>query len=107
MCFMHLLNCQTLVTFNVTFQIERCRPYFLCMMGERYGWAQPENKPDDLLNQSFDYAIDNFPVQLGWLERYRFNTSVTQVRYISAEHSLMAESKLWVMDFKLERYDIS
>lgn len=60
-------------------QIERCRPYFVCMMGDRFGWCQRANEPDKLLNQSFDYAIGNFPAQYQWLESYRYDSSVTQV----------------------------
>jgi hypothetical protein len=64
---------------NRLLQIDRCRPYFLCMMGERFGWSQQEDSPDELLNNSFDFALQNFPHQLGWLEKHRYGTSVTQV----------------------------
>ena len=29
-------------------EIERCRPFFICMLGERYGWV-PTNIPEDLI----------------------------------------------------------
>jgi hypothetical protein len=31
-------------------EINRCRPFFLCMLGERYGWV-PERLPDHLLDR--------------------------------------------------------
>jgi len=47
-------------------EIERCRPYFIGLLGERYGWV-PEEIPDELLE-----------VQ-PWLTRYR-KESVTRRR---------------------------
>ncbi|WAR23121.1 Y7407-like protein [Mya arenaria] len=62
-------------------EIDRCRPYFICMMGDRFGWCQQEAKVDDVLNMTFNYAIENHP-NLQWIEQYRYNSSVTQ-RYAS------------------------
>lgn len=62
------------------FQIERCRPYFICLMGDRFGWSQTEVKKDEILNMTFNYAIENNP-NLKWIDNYRYNTSVTQVSY--------------------------
>ena len=59
-------------------QIDRCRPYFICLMGERFGWCQPEGTKDDLLDMTFNFALENQP-KLAWIGDYRFNTSVTQV----------------------------
>ncbi|XP_052059702.1 uncharacterized protein LOC127700331 [Mytilus californianus] len=59
-------------------EIERCRPYFICLMGDRFGWSQTEEKKDETLNMTFDYAIENNP-NLKWIDNYRYNTSVTQL----------------------------
>ncbi|ELU12330.1 hypothetical protein CAPTEDRAFT_96933 [Capitella teleta] len=47
-------------------------------MGDRFGWSQQEGSPDEVLNNSFDYAMQNFPHQLGWLDQHRYGVSVTQ-----------------------------
>ncbi|XP_038072011.1 uncharacterized protein LOC119740704 [Patiria miniata] len=59
-------------------EIEKCRPYFICLMGDRYGWSQTQKKPDKLLNKSFNYAIENFK-PLEWIDKYRYETSVTKL----------------------------
>ncbi|VDI57556.1 Hypothetical predicted protein [Mytilus galloprovincialis] len=59
-------------------EIDRCRPYFICLMGDRFGWCQTEDKPDDVLNMSYDYAIENNP-KLKWIDKFRYDTSVTQL----------------------------
>ena len=61
-------------------QIDRCRPYFVCLLGERYGWAHREGVTDALLDASFTYAIQNFPDRFDWIQNYRIGTSVTMVR---------------------------
>ncbi|XP_022091330.1 uncharacterized protein LOC110979639 [Acanthaster planci] len=64
-------------------EIEKCRPYFVCLMGDRYGWSQTQHKPDKLLNKSFNYAIENFK-PLEWIEQYRYETSVTKLEIMHA-----------------------
>ncbi|KAL4237053.1 hypothetical protein ACF0H5_005437 [Mactra antiquata] len=59
-------------------EIDRCRPYFICLMGERFGWSQRTGETDELLNTTYDFAIDNNP-NLSWIKQYRFDTSVTQL----------------------------
>ncbi|KAL5013818.1 hypothetical protein ScPMuIL_008088 [Solemya velum] len=59
-------------------EIERCRPYFLCMLGMRFGWSQKQETPDNTLQHSYDYAVENHQT-LKWIDDYRFNTSVTQL----------------------------
>ncbi|KAL3870127.1 hypothetical protein ACJMK2_042738, partial [Sinanodonta woodiana] len=59
-------------------EIDRCRPYFICLLGERFGWCQTREKPDELLNNSYNYALDNFP-PLSWIDQNRYDTSVTQL----------------------------
>ncbi|XP_041471148.1 TPR repeat-containing protein DDB_G0287407-like [Lytechinus variegatus] len=62
-------------------EIDRCRPYFLCIIGDRFGWSQREGEVDELLNKSYDYAIANFN-HLKWIDEYRFNSSVTQLEVL-------------------------
>lgn len=64
------------------------------MLGERFGWSQREDKPDELLNASFDFAIENFPSDFGWLERYRFDCSVTKVGQISYFEKILGETAM-------------
>ncbi|KAL6069903.1 DUF4062 domain-containing protein [Balamuthia mandrillaris] len=55
-------------------EVERCRPYFVCMLGERYGWAQADGKKDELLERTFERAMGQYP----WLERY-LDRSITEL----------------------------
>ncbi|XP_030833932.1 TPR repeat-containing protein DDB_G0287407 [Strongylocentrotus purpuratus] len=68
-------------------EIDRCRPFFLCLLGDRFGWSQKEDEVDALLNKTYDYAIENFSL-LKWIEEYRFNSSVTQLEVL---HSTLRE----------------
>ena len=49
-------------------EIRRCRPYFIGLLGERYGWV-PQHIPDDLIAQQ------------PWLEQHR-HRSVTELEII-------------------------
>ncbi|XP_061175870.1 uncharacterized protein LOC133184810 [Saccostrea echinata] len=62
-------------------EIERCRPYFLCLMGERFGWSQKSDSNDELLSKTYDYAVENYP-SLKWIDEHRYNTSVTQLEVL-------------------------
>ena len=74
----------TLIFVSIFVQIDRCRPYFVCLLGERFGWCQQtEDRSDKLLDQSFDYAIKQDPKGLGWIEDHRVGTSVTKVKTIA------------------------
>ncbi|XP_038058559.1 uncharacterized protein LOC119729838 [Patiria miniata] len=64
-------------------EIEKCRPYFICLMGDRFGWSQRQTRPDKLLNKSYDYAIENFK-PLEWIDQYRFESSVTKLEIMHA-----------------------
>lgn len=50
-------------------------------MGDRFGWCQQKENKDELLDMTFDYAIENNP-DFKWVDNYRYDASVTQV-YIS------------------------
>lgn len=60
-------------------EVDRCRPFFVCMLGERYGWCAGEHGPDALLRATFDAAADTFP----WIDRYR-DRSVTELEVLAA-----------------------
>jgi hypothetical protein len=47
-------------------------------MGDRFGWCQTLENVDNVLNMTYDYAIENNP-NLNWIDEYRYNSSVTQV----------------------------
>jgi hypothetical protein len=49
-------------TINVCLsEIDRCRPYFIGVLGNRYGWAQPmDGSVDELLKKTFNKAYENF-----------------------------------------------
>ena len=49
-------------------EVERCRPYFIGLLGERYGWV-PEEIPDELLEAQ------------PWLTKYR-KESVTALEIL-------------------------
>jgi tetratricopeptide (TPR) repeat protein len=64
-------------------EVDRCRPYFVGLLGQRYGWSQPTprsketgllNEADQLLKKTFDRAQINYP----WLGDYR-DRSVTEL----------------------------
>jgi nephrocystin-3 len=64
--------------------VDRCRPYFIALLGQRYGWSHAKsltqpNAPldesgDDMLKKCLDRAAQNFP----WIEKYR-DRSVTEL----------------------------
>jgi nephrocystin-3 len=71
-------------------EVDRCRPYFVGLLGQRYGWSQPTprsketgllNEADQLLKKTFDRAQINYP----WLGDYR-DRSVTELE-VSGVHS--------------------
>lgn len=58
-------------------EIDRCRPYLLGVLGERYGWAAGGSIPDKLLNESFHRAAE----QRSWLSYYT-DRSVTELEML-------------------------
>lgn len=62
-------------------EIDNCRPYFVCMLGNRYGWAQPSDakRPRDAaLSKTFDVAAREFD----WIRKYE-DRSVTELEVLS------------------------
>ena len=50
-------------------EIERCRPYFIGMLGERYGWTPlPSDYPDELFERE----------HLQWIRDHQGGASVTE-----------------------------
>eukprot|EP00160_Parvularia_atlantis_P017707 Unigene6205_Nuclearia_a/m.19105 Unigene6205_Nuclearia_a/g.19105 ORF Unigene6205_Nuclearia_a/g.19105 Unigene6205_Nuclearia_a/m.19105 type:complete len:1750 (-) Unigene6205_Nuclearia_a:111-5360(-) len=64
-------------------EIDRCQPYFVAMLGERYGWHQRAGQPvDELLKKTFDRAIESDPAY-AWLDKHR-QSSATEVEIRAA-----------------------
>ena len=54
-------------------EIERCRPYFIGMLGERYGWTPGKTDyPDELFEKE----------QLGWIRKHQGDASVTELEIL-------------------------
>ncbi|KAL6063505.1 DUF4062 domain-containing protein [Balamuthia mandrillaris] len=72
-------------------EIDRCRPYFVCMLGDRYGWAQPRDgsKEDELLALTFKRAESKFP----WIHAY-YDRSITELEVRHAVLNDPSESTL-------------
>eukprot|EP01105_Mastigella_eilhardi_P013589 TRINITY_DN3099_c0_g1_i3.p1 TRINITY_DN3099_c0_g1~~TRINITY_DN3099_c0_g1_i3.p1 ORF type:complete len:1200 (+),score=287.12 TRINITY_DN3099_c0_g1_i3:441-4040(+) len=68
-------------------EIDRCRPYFLCLLGERYGWHQTPGTPDLLLQKTFSRASFEFP----WIDKFR-DASVTELEVRHAALNNVPES---------------
>ncbi|MCX6898594.1 MAG: DUF4062 domain-containing protein [Verrucomicrobia bacterium] len=58
-------------------EIQRCRPYFIGLLGERYGWV-PDEIPEELIERQ------------QWLEQHR-ELSVTELEII---HGVLREEKM-------------
>lgn len=52
-------------------EIDRARPYFVCMLGERYGWVPPADKYDPALVE-----------QRPWLAEHQGGKSVTELEIL-------------------------
>ena len=54
-------------------EIERCRPYFIGMLGERYGWTPGKTDyPDEIFERE----------QLGWIRDHQGDASVTELEIL-------------------------
>ena len=64
-------------------ELDKCRPYFMCMLGERYGWSQNIGNlsGDKLLKDTYDYAI-SLHDYWKWIDEYRDrSTTELEIRY--------------------------
>eukprot|EP01128_Nolandella_sp_AFSM9_P003370 TRINITY_DN1445_c0_g1_i2.p1 TRINITY_DN1445_c0_g1~~TRINITY_DN1445_c0_g1_i2.p1 ORF type:complete len:1454 (-),score=310.78 TRINITY_DN1445_c0_g1_i2:10-3903(-) len=73
-------------------EIDRCRPYFLCLLGNRYGWSQPLNGDgevmlgaDKLLQKTHEHSSLKYP----WIKRYA-DRSVTE---LEVRHAVLNDSQ--------------
>ncbi|KAH3745330.1 Tetratricopeptide repeat protein [Pelomyxa schiedti] len=55
-------------------EIDRCRPWFFCLLGQRYGWSHSENSRDALLTKTFANASSKFP----WIMKFQ-DRSITEL----------------------------
>ena len=63
-------------------EIERCRPYFIGMLGERYGWTPGKTDyPDELFKKE----------QLRWIRDHQGNASVTELEIL---HGVLNDKKM-------------
>eukprot|EP00741_Cyanophora_paradoxa_P007455 tig00000128_g7210.t1 len=62
-------------------EIDKCRPYFVGILGMRYGWAQQTDGSDALLAATFKHAEKKSKYK--WLKKYR-DRSVTELEIIYA-----------------------
>jgi tetratricopeptide (TPR) repeat protein len=59
-------------------EIDKCRPYFLGILGQRYGWSQQSSSINDRnLAATFDDALEKHP----WIDSYR-DRSVTELEML-------------------------
>ena len=60
-------------------EVDRCLPYFISFLGERYGWHHPEFKTDNLLHKNQLQASKEFP----WIDQYK-DRSITELEIRAA-----------------------
>eukprot|EP01087_Luapelamoeba_hula_P007418 TRINITY_DN181_c2_g1_i1.p1 TRINITY_DN181_c2_g1~~TRINITY_DN181_c2_g1_i1.p1 ORF type:complete len:1492 (-),score=334.59 TRINITY_DN181_c2_g1_i1:1835-6310(-) len=75
-------------------EVDRCRPYFLCMLGERYGWAHADDSfSDELLSRTFDRARGTYP----WLANMK-NRSITE---LEIRHAVLNDASARVLEHSM------
>ena len=57
--------------------MQACRPFFICMLGERYGWHLTGEGDESLLEKTFDIGAKHYP----WVGSQR-NRSVTEIEIL-------------------------
>ena len=58
-------------------EVEACAPFFICMLGNRYGWHLTGKGDEALLETTFDVGAKHFP----WVQDYR-HRSVTEIEIL-------------------------
>lgn len=84
--------------------IDRCRPYFIGMLGERYGWASYDGVKDELLDKTFENAMSKHP----WLSQCR-DCSITELEILYSSlfyPELAPHSSFYFRDAKTKRADL-
>jgi len=74
-------------------EVLRCRPYFLCLLGEYYGWCTVTSDEPELLIQDLREAIKKYPWVSKWKDR-----SITEIEIRSAtlnNGSCIDSSRSW------------
>ncbi len=71
-------------------QIDECRPFFICLLGERYGWI-PDSYPDD--------AIGSY----GWI-RNLTGKSITELEIL---HGVLNNSEMASRAGSSKRHDVA
>lgn len=69
-------------------EVDRSRPYFLALLGSRYGWSQPANEdvPRDAL---LDATMERAARSHSWLARYA-DRSITELEIRHAVLNVVA-----------------
>ncbi|XP_033109970.1 uncharacterized protein LOC117111193 [Anneissia japonica] len=90
-------------------EIDKCRPYFICLLGDRFGWSQKEVLPDKLLNKTYNVAIENHS-RFSWIDSFRFDTSVTRLEALYGalrnKESSINRAFFYIRDNQLEEEDL-
>jgi nephrocystin-3 len=76
-------------------EIDKCRPYFLGILGQRYGWSQQSSSINDrTLSSTFDDAMEKH----AWVDSYR-DRSVTELEMLHGAlfHPKHAENALFYL----------
>ncbi|MFZ4455987.1 MAG: TIR domain-containing protein [Bacteroidales bacterium] len=97
---------------NLVFhEIDRCRPFFLCLLGERYGWV-PENKNISTFEDEIRYAINSskskqsekfFYFRNCQYEKIPSNTSGDYVDSFPRQNLNMTRLKDWLSEMKVSK----
>ena len=58
-------------------EVDRCVPYFIGLLGERYGWHIPKKGKDEVLEEALKRASEKFPFVGDFLDR-----SVTELEIL-------------------------
>jgi len=58
-------------------EVQACKPFFICMLGERYGWHLTGEGDESLLEKTFDIGAKHYP----WVAEQR-HRSVTEIEIL-------------------------
>jgi hypothetical protein len=66
-----------LVIRNCLEAVDEAQPWFICILGQRYGWSFSTDPDSELLKQTFDIAAESYP----WVNQFR-DRSVTELEVL-------------------------